>query len=99
MLQSFLSEETEFQLPLGHWDMGRWEGDMAVSRVTTKNNSDGNYGAHAAKTRSWLSVAEEKWEALSSVSAVYNHTSIHAHRQRNNGKRSRATCPSAWNQG
>ena len=47
---------------------------MAVSRVTTKNNSDGNYGAHATKTRSWLSVAEEKWEALSSVSPVYNIT-------------------------
>ena len=69
MLQSLLSKETEFQLSLGHWDTGRWEGDMAVSRVTTKNNSDGNYGARATRTMEAGSQWQRRNERLFPQSA------------------------------
>lgn len=45
---------------------------MAVSRVITKNTE--LQSTCNKDNGSWLSVAEEKWEALSPVSPVYNIT-------------------------
>lgn len=100
MLQSFLSKETEFQLSLGHWDMGRWEGDMAVSRVTTKITVMGIM--ELVQQGQWklaLSGRGEMRGSFLSQPSLQCHTSIHAHREQNNGKRSLTTGPSAWNQG